>query len=119
MRTIQITLHNVRRSPALSARIRDLGERLENLWAEMIHCRVSVAQEAGPGPRGRLYTVTVNVRLPARDLTATGQDADDVYLAVREAFDSMRRQLHEAAPTRRPVGRPPSTKTAPPEPVPS
>jgi len=119
MRTIQITLHNVRRSPALSARIRDLGERLENLWAEMIHCRVSVAQEAGPGPRGRLYTVTVNVRLPARDLTATGQDADDVYLAVREAFDSMRRQLHEAAPTRRLVGRPPSTKTAPSEPVPS
>jgi ribosome-associated translation inhibitor RaiA len=119
MRTIQITLHNVRRSPALSARIRDLGERLENLWSEMIHCRVSVAQEARPGGRGRLYTVTVNVRLPARDLTATGRDADDVYLAVREAFDSMRRQLHEAAPPRRPVGRPPSTKTAPSEPVPS
>ena len=117
MRTIQITLHNIRRSPSLSARIRDLGERLENLWAEMIHCRVSVAQEAGPGMKGRLFRVTVNVRLPACDLIATGQDAADVHLALREAFDSMRRQLSEAAPPRRPVGRPPSTKTTPPEPV--
>ena len=119
MRTIQITFHNIRRSPALSARIRDLGERLENHWAEMIHCRVSVAQEAVPGSRGRLFKVSVGVRLPARELAATGQDAEDVYLALREAFDSMRRQLNEAAPMRRPVGRPPSTKAASTEPVPS
>jgi ribosomal subunit interface protein len=119
MRTIQITLHNIRRSPALSARIRDMGERLENLWAEMIHCRVSVAQEAGPDAKGRLFKVSVNVRLPEHELVATAQDGEDVYFALREAFDSMRRQLHEAAPTRRPVGRPPSTNTVPSEPIPS
>ena len=117
MRTIQITFHDIRRSPALSARIRDLGERLENHWAEMIHCRVFVAHEAAPGTRERLYKVSVGVRLPGRELTATGQHAQDVYFALREAFDSMRRQLNEAAPMRRPVGRPPSTKTAPREPV--
>jgi ribosome-associated translation inhibitor RaiA len=111
MRTIQITLHNIHRSPALSARIRDLGERLENLWAEMIHCRVSVAQEGGPGMKDHPFKVTVNVRLPACDLVATGEDGADVYHALREAFDSMRRQLHEAAPPRRQVGRPPSSKT--------
>jgi ribosomal subunit interface protein len=111
MRTIQITLHNVRRSPALSARIRELGERLENHWAEMIHCRVSVGQEAGPGPKGRLFNVSVRVRLPDRELVSTAQSGEDVYAALREAFDSMRRQLTEAAPLRRPVGRPPSIKT--------
>ena len=119
MRTIQITLHNIRRSPALSARIRELGERLENHWAEMIHCRVSVAQEPGPGPKGRLFTVSVGVRLPGRELAAAGQHPEDVYLALREAFDSMRRQLNEAAPMRRPVGRPPSAKAVSTEPAPS
>ncbi|HET9470848.1 MAG TPA: HPF/RaiA family ribosome-associated protein [Usitatibacter sp.] len=110
MRTIQITLHNIRRSPALSARIRDLGERLENHWSEMIHCRVAVAQERGPGAGSRLFTVTVNVRLPGRDLVASAQNREDVYAALREAFDVMRRDLNEAAPMRRPVGRPPSAK---------
>jgi ribosome-associated translation inhibitor RaiA len=109
MRTIQITLHNIRRSPALSARIRDLGERLENHWAEMIHCRVSVSQE--PGPKGRTFTVSVRVRLPDRELVSTAQPGEDVYAVLREAFDSMRRQLTEAAPLRRPVGRPPSIKS--------
>lgn len=110
MRTIQITLHNIRRSPALSARIRDLGERLENHYAEMIHCRVAVTQEPGPGPKGKSFTVNVRVRLPGMELVANHQDDEDVYLALRGAFDSMRRQLTEALPARRPVGRPRSTK---------
>ena len=109
MRTIQITLHNIRRSPALSARIRDLGERLENHWSEMIHCRVAVAQEAGRGARPRLFRVTINVRLPGRELVASAQNSEDVYTALREAFDAMRRDLNEAAPMRRPPSAKPSS----------
>lgn len=94
MQATQITLHNIRRSPALSARIRELSERLETHHSEIIHCRVSVSQEAASSRKGRLHTVLVRVRIRGRDLVASRQ-GEDVYLVLREAFDAIRRELDD------------------------
>jgi ribosome-associated translation inhibitor RaiA len=96
MQATQITLHNIRRSPTLSARIRELSERLESHHAGIIHCRVAVTQETGSSRKGRLNTVSVRVRVPGHEFVA-GQQGEDVYVVLREAFDVMRRQLSQAA----------------------
>jgi len=111
MQSTQITLHNIRRSPVLSARIRELSERLENHHSEIVHCRVSVTQEANGSRKGRLFTIAVRVRVPGRELLASRQN-EDVYVALREAFDAMRRQLADAAQAAKAAQRPHPTPIA-------
>ena len=95
MQATQITFHNLRRSPALSARIRELAERLDQHHSGIVHCRVALTEEA-TGRRERSSTVCVRVRIPGRDFVSE-QSGKDVYAALREAFDAVRRQLSEAA----------------------
>ena len=97
MQSTQITLHNIRRSPALSARIRELSERLETHNPNILNIRVAVSHEAAHPKNGGKYAVTVRVRLPGRELVASHESADDVYDAVRESFLGMRQQLLRAA----------------------
>jgi len=97
MRSTQITLHNMRRSPALSARIRELAERLETHHPEILNCRVAVAQDMAGSRKARAYHVTVRVRVPGRELVASHEHGDDVYVALRDAFEAMRRQVVQAA----------------------
>jgi ribosomal subunit interface protein len=96
MQSTQITLHNVRRSAALSARIRELAERMEAHHPAILNVRVAVSLET-PGPaKGRTFAVAVRVRVPGRELVSHEHDAD-VYIALRDAFNAMRRELEHAA----------------------
>ncbi len=101
MQSTQITLQNVRRSTALSARIRELSERLENHHSEIRACRVAVAQDTAGPRKGRSYHVTVRVRPPGRELVVSHEHDTDVYVALRDAFEAMRRQLAQAPDTSR------------------
>ncbi len=97
MQSTQITLHNIRRSPALSARIRELAERLETHDPQILNIRVAVSHEAAHPKKGGAYGVTVRVRVPGQELVASHESAEDVYEAVRESFLAMRHQLVRAA----------------------
>jgi ribosome-associated translation inhibitor RaiA len=91
---LQITLRDMKRSDALAARIRFDADRLERLHPEITSCRVVVEEAARHRLQGREFAVHVEVRLPGRDaLVSTMQRNDDVYVAVRDAFDSVRRQF--------------------------
>lgn len=103
MQSTQITLHNIRRSPALSARIRELSERLEQHHSEILNTRVAVSHEAARPQKGGPYSVTVRVRVPGRELVASREHSDDVYIAVRGAFLAMRQQLEQATEAARPA----------------
>ena len=102
MQSTQITLHNIRRSPALSARIRELSERLENHNPEILNIRVAVSHETGRPKKGGPFSVTVRVRVPGHELVASHEDDEDIYVAVREAFLAMRHQVSHAAEAARP-----------------
>lgn len=109
MQSTQITLHNIRRSPALSARIRELAERLETHNPEILNIRVAVTHEAGHPKKGGPYGVCVRVRIPGQELVASHQSDEDVYVSVREAFLAMRHQLVQAADAARAAARPPNS----------
>jgi len=91
---LQITLRDMKRSEALSARIRTDAERLERLHPEITNCRVVVEEADRHRHQGREFAVHVEVRVPGREaLLSTMQRNGDVYVAVRDAFDSVRRQF--------------------------
>ena len=91
---LQITLRDMKRSETLAARIRTDADRLERLHPEIVSCRVVVEEADRHRQRGREFAVHVEVRVPGRDaLVSTLQRNDDVYVAVRDAFESVRRQF--------------------------
>jgi ribosome-associated translation inhibitor RaiA len=89
----QITLRNLRRSTALQRRIRDLRDHLDRYHPRIISCRVTL-EESTPKPHGgRVFTVTVAVRVPGHEFISNHQHDEDVYLALHQSFDAVRRQL--------------------------
>ncbi len=103
---LQITFRNMDPSPAVEARIRTLAERLEHFHEGVVSCRVIVELQHRHHHRGNLYHVSITLRVPGAEFaTSHGPGAqpahEDVHVAARDAFDSMRRQLEDHARVQR------------------
>jgi ribosomal subunit interface protein len=103
---LQITFHNVDRSEAVEAAVRDRVQRLEKFCDDIIGCRVTVEAPHKHHHQGNRYHVRVSLAVPNADLVTSHEPAEhhaytDVYVATRDAFDSMQRQLEEYMRRRR------------------
>ncbi|HSN21810.1 MAG TPA: HPF/RaiA family ribosome-associated protein [Usitatibacter sp.] len=93
---LQITIQNVPRSDALEARIRESAAKLELFHPRITSCRVAVDELQKHPHQGRQFRVRVEVHAPGREhVVATLQHHEDVYVALRDAFDAARRQLQD------------------------
>lgn len=93
---LQITLQNVARSEALETKIREDAAKLEHFHARITSCRVVVEETQKHQQQGRQFAVRIEVRAPDHeDVVATLQHHEDVYVALREAFHAVRRQLED------------------------
>lgn len=91
---LQITFRHIEKSEALDARIRAESIKLERAFSRISHCRVAIEEAQRRQSRGGPFVVTIEVRVPRHDLAVTQED-EDVYVAVRDAFAAIRRQLDE------------------------
>jgi len=93
---LQITFHNVPRSDALDAHIRQKAAKLEAFQPRITNCRVTVGEIGKHEHQSRQFRIRVDVRMPGHQEFVVNRDHDeDPYVAVRDAFDAMERQLHE------------------------
>jgi ribosome-associated translation inhibitor RaiA len=93
-------------SAALGARIRELAQRLLKFDAHIIHCHVIIALPHKHSLQGRRYEVRIEITTPGAHLIAQQEHPErhsheDPYVAVRDAFRSMRRQLEDYEQRRR------------------
>lgn len=104
---LQIAWERLEPSDFLRGRIEREVAGLEKTFGRITSCKVFVE---GPGHRhkkGGLYAVRVWLKLPGGvELAATRnppehQANEDPYVAVRDAFDALRRQLRERVEERR------------------
>ena len=103
---LQITFRNIDRSEAIEARIRERAAKLENYCDSIMGCRVAVEAQQKHHLRGHHYHVRIDVTVPDGELVASREPDEhhaytDVYVAIRDAFDTMRRQLEDYAHRRR------------------
>jgi len=94
---LQITMRDMDRSDALDTAIREHAAKLEQFHSRISRCRVTVEQMRKHHQQGRHFAVKIDLRLPGREIVATRDHDEDVYIALRDAFDSARRQLEETA----------------------
>ena len=99
---VQITFRGMDTSPAVEARIRDKVRKLETFHDRITSCRVVVEAPHRRHQKGKLYLVSVDVTVPGSELVVnTGKrfnhSHEDVYVALRDAFNAIRRQLEDHA----------------------
>ena len=93
---LQITIHGMEHSPALDAHIREKAAKLEEFYPRMTACHVTVEQPHRHRQQGAQFEVHIDVRVPGRgEIVVNRQHAEDVYVALRDAFDAAKRQLEE------------------------
>ena len=99
---LQITFRNFGRSPAVEASVQGHAERLDKYYDRIMACRVVVEKRHKHHQHGNHFHVSVDVTVPGGELIASREPDEhhaytDVYVAIRDAFDTMRRQLEDYA----------------------
>lgn len=98
---LQIHFRNLDRSEALEAEIRRHAEKLFEFYDHVIKCCVTVERPHHHQRHGNLFQVRIDLAIPRHELVVnrspeSAQSHEDAYVAVRNAFDAMRRQLQDA-----------------------
>jgi ribosomal subunit interface protein len=89
-------------SKAIEAKIRERAERLDRFFDGIMSCRVVVEAPHAHHHKGKLYHVRIDLTVPNNELVVNrrndGNHAhEDVYVAIRDAFKALQRQLEEYA----------------------
>ena len=96
----KITLRDMEPSPALEAAVREKMGKLERFYDRIIACHVVIEAPHRRHHQGRLYGVRIDITLPQGQVVVSHDRQrdhahEDVYVALRDAFDAAYRQLED------------------------
>jgi ribosomal subunit interface protein len=92
---LQITFRDIEQSDALEAHIREKAEKLETFFEPIMSCRVVVEMPHQHKHQGKIFTVRIDIGVPGKEIVVNRDKHEDVYVALRDAFDAARRQLED------------------------
>lgn len=90
---MQIAFRNVPRTDAVETILRKKAQALEKFSGHIMACRVAVDTVQKHKHRGRLFSVRVDLTVPRTEIVVNRDQAEDIRVAIRNAFDAARRQL--------------------------
>lgn len=99
---LQINFRNLETSEAVEAKVREKVNKLGHFYPTINSCRVVIEQRHRHHTQGNHFHVRIDLKVPGHELIA-GREPDqnhaytDVYVALRDAFSAMRRQLEDLA----------------------
>ena len=94
---LQITIRGVEHSDALETHIRDKAQKLEEFFDHITSCRVVVEVPHKHHQQGRQFNVRIDIGVPGSEIAVNRDHAEDVYVALRDAFGAAKRQLEDYA----------------------
>src|SRR3989338_4532656 len=94
---LQITIRDVEHSEALETHIRDKAEKLDEFFKHIMSCRVVVEVPHKHHHQGKQFNVRIDIGVPGSEIVVNRDHAEDVYVALRDAFDAAKRQLDDYA----------------------
>ena len=97
---LELSFRNMDPSDAVEAKVRERVDKLETFFGRINACRVVVEAPHRHRRKGKIYHVRIEIGVPGRTLIVDrdpGQHHahEDVYVAIRDAFDAARRQLED------------------------
>ena len=98
---LEVTFRHMESSAAAEARIAEKVAKLEQLYSQLTRCHVTVEAPHEHHRQGKLFHVSIDLTMPGTELVITrghnhqSHAHEDVYVAIRDAFDAARRRLEE------------------------
>lgn len=94
---LQITIRDVEHSEALETHIREKAKKLDEFFNHIMSCRVVVEVPHKHHHQGMQYNVRIDIGVAGGEIAVNRDHAEDVYVALRDAFDVAKRQLEDYA----------------------
>jgi len=103
---LQITFRHMTTSAAVEDHIREQMAYLEQHYDHITGCRVVIDAPPAHRNKGAPFSVHIDLTVPGRELFVNSVRDDrsahaDVYIAIRDAFEALKRQLDEHIRRRR------------------
>jgi cold shock CspA family protein/ribosome-associated translation inhibitor RaiA len=103
---LEISFVNTDRSAAVEKLVQERAQALARHCGRLIKCRVAIEMTGRHSRKGGKFRARIDMKLPRRTIVVgKAQDSalahDDVYVAVRRAFDAARRQAQDFTRRRR------------------
>jgi ribosomal subunit interface protein len=92
---LQISLHGIAHSDALSSAIRKKAEKLDRFYPHITSCHVVLELASGHQRHGQQLTARIDIRVPGGEIVVTHQHDEDLQVALRDAFRAARRKLED------------------------
>ena len=93
---LKITFLGIAPSEAVEAKIRQRAAELDQFSPLVQRCEVWVEAGHGHHRKGFLYNVRIRTTVSGEELDVDRQpDEEDVYVAVRDGFDALRRRVED------------------------
>ena len=98
--SLQITFRHMQPSDSVEVAIRKRASELERFHPRIVGCHVVFEQGHRHQNKGRLFHVRIDLKVPGGTLCVGHEQQDahaheDAYVAIRDSFDAMRRQLED------------------------
>lgn len=93
---LHIKFLNIPASEAVEADIRRRAEKLAHFCDRISRCDVAVETNGKHKQQGHLYEIRIDLTMPGAEIVLNRTHPnEDVYVAVRDAFDAATRKLQE------------------------
>lgn len=92
---LQIVFRDLDRSDAVEAEIREKAEKLDQFFERIMSCRVTVGFIQKHKHQGKQFNVRVDLTVPGSEIVVNRDRSEDVYVAIRDAFDHAKRRLED------------------------
>lgn len=92
---VQVTFRDVKHSEEVNDHINQKVEKLNQVADTIISCHVVIEYASKQQQNGKLYNARIVTNVPNKELVSTHNHDENMYVAIRDAFEDMMRQLEE------------------------
>lgn len=101
MMPVQVTIKDIPNSQALENHVREKAQKLSQFCQTINSCRVVIEVPQKHKHQGKLFSVHIDLTVPGKELAVSHNQDEDVYIAIRDAFHAIERQLQRYKSRRR------------------
>ena len=94
---LQVTIRDMEPSAALDTHIREKAQKLDEFFDRIMSCRVVVEMPHKHHHQGKQFNVRIDIGVPGNEIVVNRDHSEDVYVALRDAFNAAKRQLEDYA----------------------
>ena len=93
---LEITFRDAPHSEAVKEHVNEKVHKLEKFSSDIISCHVVLDHENKNQQTGTLYSVHITMTLPRTELVSSHTSEENMYVAIRDAFNKVLRQLEKS-----------------------